>query len=125
MKRLGIVEEIGKYWYFVVEEKKYDRFQDGRHIEWSEEVKRRNGFRCQVCQRKGQKLHSHHKNCYSYFWTERFDLENGITLCEDCHERFHAIYGKNLTTEEQFREFLKLSRSVEKSLREEMNLPYD
>ena len=37
----------------------------------------------------------------------RTSIENGITLCKKCHNKFHRKYGIKNNTEEQLKEFLK------------------
>jgi hypothetical protein len=50
-------------------------------------------------------------NSWKHFPDERFELNNLITLCENCHMVYHAIYGKGTNknklpnTKEQFIEF--------------------
>lgn len=36
----------------------------------------------------------------------RYDIENGITLCDVCHKGFHKKHGYGRNTKEQFREYL-------------------
>lgn len=54
-------------------------------------------------------LHSHHINSYDVFINERFELNNGITLCQKCHDKFHTIYGHGKNTKFQFNEFVKVA----------------
>lgn len=102
-----------------------DRFSNSYHIEWSKSVKENNGFRCQICRDKGGILHSHHMNSYAFWYNERFDVKNGVTLCENCHNTFHAIYGKNLSTKSQFQEFKILTQLLTKLERQKLDLPYE
>lgn len=84
---------------------KYDRFEDPKHIAWAKAVKARDNYTCQVCEASEVYLHSHHCNSWDFFVDERFDVDNGVTLCSDCHMQFHTIYGHGRNTKYQFEEF--------------------
>lgn len=80
---------------------------------WRVGVIRRDGV-CQLCTRgpkEGITRHAHHLNHATYFIDQRFDVENGITLCERCHSHFHNDY-KNSTREKctlhDYQEYKKL-----------------
>lgn len=60
---------------------------------------------CQCCKGTSKNLNAHHLNGYHWFVEGRFNVENGITLCEDCHKQFHKLYGMRNNTKEQFEEF--------------------
>ncbi|NGT56613.1 HNH endonuclease [Clostridium perfringens] len=66
---------------------------------------KRDNYTCQHCYTKSGKLNVHHLDGYSWCIEKRFDVDNGITLCEKCHKEFHHIYGFNHSTKEQFIEF--------------------
>lgn len=55
---------------------------------WRKEVFERDNYTCQDCGLNGKKgyLTSHHKKSWAKFPELRFELNNGKTLCEDCHE---------------------------------------
>ena len=53
---------------------------------WRKKVFSRDNFICQVCHQKGGKLESHHIKAWSKFPQLRFVVDNGITLCEQCHK---------------------------------------
>ena len=91
-----------------------DRLSDPRHIKWAKAVKERDCYECQVCGGSGGVLHSHHCNSFDVFVKERFDIENGITLCQGCHHRFHNIYGLSRNTRHQFSEFKSLTEFIHK-----------
>jgi hypothetical protein len=57
--------------------------------EWRMNVWKRDRFTCQECGSVGVKLHAHHIQSFSQFPELRLSLENGITLCEDCHRKKH------------------------------------
>lgn len=92
----------------------YDRFQDPKHIKWAKAVKVRDKFTCQVCGRKNTYLNSHHQNSWDMFESQRFDISNGQTLCLDCHQKFHSIYGFTCNTEYQFKEFKRIFDIIRK-----------
>jgi len=75
---------------------------------WRLAVYTRDNFACQKCRHsKGRPLNAHHMNSWSDFPEDRFDVNNGITLCVDCHKEFHKKYGRGRNTIHQFIEFYK------------------
>jgi len=60
---------------------------------WRVEVIRRDK-RCVIC---GSIKHrnAHHINHATYFPEQRFDIDNGVTLCHDCHTNFHCNFKKS------------------------------
>lgn len=71
-------------------------------------VLRRDSYSCQCCGKKASnhKIVVHHLNGYSWSIDERTLVQNGISLCEECHKRFHKIYGNKHNTKEQFEEWI-------------------
>ena len=62
--------------------------------DWRKNVYLRDNFTCQCCgDNKGHNLVAHHILNYSEYKELRTDINNGITLCEDCHIAFHRKYG--------------------------------
>lgn len=61
--------------------------------QWRKAVINRDGC-CQLCGSK-HKLVAHHKKAFSAFPSLRLDLENGITLCHDCHAKLHGLEAKD------------------------------
>lgn len=82
-----------------------------RNVTWRKEVYKRDDYTCQCCGKRGYKLNAHHLNGYRWCKSERFDIDNGITLCEKCHKLFHKEYGYGNNTKEQFNEWI-LSKSA-------------
>ncbi len=72
---------------------------------WSNSIMKRDNYTCQICNQHGGKLNSHHLNAWNAFPEQRFDLDNGVTLCTDCHKEFHSEYGYGDNTREQFDEY--------------------
>lgn len=59
-----------------------------KYIEWRKSVYIRDNYTCQLCKyKKGGYLEAHHILKYSKYPKMRFDVNNGITLCKDCHNK--------------------------------------
>ena len=88
------------------EERVNNRMRLGEQAAWRIEVFRRDDRICQICGYKGDKINAHHLYSYNAYHSLRSDTDNGITLCEDCHIKFHKFYGYGNNTKEQFLEFI-------------------
>jgi Zn finger protein HypA/HybF involved in hydrogenase expression len=75
---------------------------------WRKEVFQRDNYTCVITNKRGQKLNAHHLNGFNWYECGRFDVNNGVTLSENIHKLFHAIYGRSNNTKEQFEEFREL-----------------
>lgn len=95
----------------------FDRKDDYLYIRWAKAVKNRDFHCCQLCGFVGGDLNSHHLNAWNSYPDQRYDMDNGVTLCFGCHERFHAIYGKGENTAEQYYEFEKMYGILLKSFK--------
>ena len=86
------------------------------NILWRKDVFERDKYACSVCKsNRGGDLEAHHLNGWSEFPDERFDISNGITLCEKCHHAFHSEYGFGKNTRAQFESWLTLKDNTEVS----------
>lgn len=56
---------------------------------WRTAVFQRDDYTCQECSVRGGRLHAHHIQPWAEFPALRFDLSNGVTLCERCHRAIH------------------------------------
>lgn len=90
----------------------FDRKDDYGYIRWADHVRRRDHFTCVICGRKGVAVNSHHLNAWASFPDERYDVDNGVCLCQDCHNEFHEIYGKGKNTKNQFEEFKSIKETL-------------
>ena len=61
------------------------------YYSWRNEVLKRDNFTCQICGEKPKdtSLHAHHIKMFAFYEDERFNVDNGITLCEECHKQIH------------------------------------
>lgn len=83
-----------------------DRKKVGR---WSSQIFERDNHTCKLCKIRGGVLNAHHLDGWHWCVERRYDLENGVTLCEICHRTFHKIYGNRDNTAEEFFEFFLCS----------------
>ena len=87
-----------------------ERINGRNYLEYKNFIKRvlaRDNYTCQICKdSSNSKLEVHHLNGYSWDIENRTNESNGITLCKNCHNKFHTIYGRNNNTKEQFLEFI-------------------
>lgn len=91
----------------ITEEERLERRDQNRLKPIRNEVFKRDGYRCKVCNKKGGVLNAHHLDGYSWAIKKRFDSSNLVTLCEGHHKEFHKIYGNRNNTKEQFEEYMK------------------
>lgn len=84
-----------------------DRKKDYQNKKFIKDVFKRDNFQCQLCYDKtGGNLKAHHLDGWNWAKDKRYDVNNGITLCECCHKKFHQIYGYGDNTIEQFINFI-------------------
>ena len=78
------------------------------NILWRTKVYERDGYTCQVCgDSRGGNLVAHHYDSYTDFPEERYDVSNGVTLCDACHKRFHHAFTYFHNTRRQFEKWLE------------------
>ena len=73
--------------------------------EWRKQVFERDNYTCQHCGKETHNNRAHHKDGYNWCIDRRHDVDNGVTLCKECHDEFHHIYGYGNNTEQQFNEW--------------------
>jgi hypothetical protein len=63
-----------------------------RAFAWRNQVILRDGFKCRKCG-CSVGLEGHHIYSYQHEPDLRYDINNGITFCDQCHKAFHKSYG--------------------------------
>lgn len=91
-----------------------------KYAAWRKEVMERDDYTCQCCGFKSgmgitMPLNVHHKYSFYKYPEKRTILENGITLCYNCHSQkvigsFHSVYGRYDNTPEQLDEYIATYR---------------
>lgn len=83
---------------------------------WRDEVYKKDWYTCQCCGKsKGIKKQAHHLINFARNESLRYDVDNGITLCQECHyttitDSFHNLYGAINNTPEQLEEYINYKR---------------
>jgi len=62
-------------------------------------------FTCTVCCKRGGDLNAHHLYSWHTHPELRFDLNNLVCLCVNCHRSFHKTHGHRNNTKDQFLSF--------------------
>ena len=64
--------------------------------EWRNKVYKRDNYRCVICDTpgSGKNLNADHIKPFAYYPELRFDVNNGRTLCIDCHKQTDTYAGK-------------------------------
>lgn len=78
---------------------------------WRREVLKRDNSTCQICSSK-KNIVVHHLLSFSKNIKHRFNLNNGIALCTDCHNKFHEIYTSTNFNINNFIEFKNSSTTT-------------
>ena len=60
-----------------------------KYVDWRTSVFERDNYTCQECGQVGGKLNAHHILPWAKHIAFRYELWNGITLCESCHKQEH------------------------------------
>ena len=72
---------------------------------WRNSVRERDKWTCRRCGSIKQ-IHAHHLFNFFDYPALRFDINNGVSLCRECHFIFHKQYGQRKNTQEQIYAFI-------------------
>ncbi len=69
-----------------------DKFKAFSHINnegrWRIKVLKRDNYTCQLCGYKPARV-VHHINSRNYYPSLKYDIDNGLTVCDACHKTYH------------------------------------
>lgn len=82
------------------------RTGDPLYQRWRKSVIKRDK-KCQACA-ETEELRAHHIVPWSIDKNKRYDIDNGIVLCEQCHILFHSVYGQTEHAPEDLQEFIEV-----------------
>lgn len=96
----------------ITDDERIDRRKLKENVQWRNSVLEKDVYTCDICGSYGGKLNAHHLNGYHWDKENRLNVNNGITLCSDCHKDFHKTYGNKNNTKEQYIEYANLNRRL-------------
>ena len=76
------------------------------YFAWRTRVLKRDGFTCAKCGAT-KNLQVHHLYGYKENPELRIVDNNGVTLCKDCHDQYHNIYGYYNINAHDFENFMR------------------
>ena len=88
-----------------------------KHKNWREFVLERDEYTCQACKSNKKKLNVHHIFNKAKYPELKYNISNGITLCEECHlqhfkNSFHKIYGTECNNFNQLKNYIVNSLNI-------------
>ncbi|KYK25696.1 hypothetical protein AYK26_07710 [Euryarchaeota archaeon SM23-78] len=66
-----------------------------KYYEWRRNIFIRDKFMCQECGKKHIYIEAHHIKDFVNYPELRFDINNGLTLCRECHKQTNNFSRKN------------------------------
>ena len=89
----------------LTDEDRLDKRNLEDYREWRTKIYERDNYDCQICDNHGGVLNAHHLDGWKWCKERRYDVSNGVTLCESCHKEFHVVCGNTGNTEQQFKNY--------------------
>lgn len=74
--------------------------------QWRKAIFTKNSYTCQCCGKHGGELNAHHIFNWKDYPDLRYNIDNGVTFCQECHNKFHSTYGKRKNNKEQVNNFI-------------------
>ncbi|MFA6925182.1 MAG: HNH endonuclease [Bacteroidales bacterium] len=78
------------------ERKRYVHTRDKKYLQWRSNIFQRDNWTCRTCGITGCYLEVHHIKSWAKYPELRYDVENGITLCKECHKLTNNYKNKKI-----------------------------
>jgi len=104
--RLMFAREKSPVWKGGIRTKRTERLTL-EYREWRRKIFKQDNYTCCKCHENSNRLEAHHILSWKENNELRYDISNGITLCKDCHRKFHSKYGKTTANREDLLEFIQ------------------
>ena len=73
-----------------------DGYYTQEYKNWRKNVFERDEYTCLLCFKSNTYLVAHHILGFADYPDSKYDIDNGMTLCEECHKSIHFGNNKNL-----------------------------
>jgi len=108
------VGKLNPNWKGGITSEKRKIMNGDEYKQWRQAVFERDNYTCQCCGRQTHNNEAHHLDNFADYEEQRFDINNGITLCKQCHNpnqegSFHNTYGTLHNTREQYEEYEEMT----------------
>lgn len=86
-----------------------------KYKNWRSSIFEKDNYTCQCCGKYSGKLQAHHIHSFAEHENLRFDINNGVTMCFNCHDStsigsLHNLYGVHDLTPQQLEEYINNKR---------------
>lgn len=92
---------LHNFWKGGVSKEYKKRYYDVEYKYWRMRVFERDNFTCQFCGIRGVYVTAHHIKSFAHYPDLRYELTNGVTLCEDCHKLTDNYKGRGRRKEQK------------------------
>ena len=101
----------------ITDEERYStRDLSSEYRNWRKSVYDKYSYTCDICHKKAANdvnIVAHHLDSWDNNIDKRYDISNGVVLCETCHKAFHGKYGYGNNSVYQYQEFKNNHDNIE------------
>lgn len=87
-------------------DKMYRKRKSPEYLLWRQEVLKRDVSSCKCCGEENTQMNVHHIESFSRRPNIALEIDNGVTLCNECHKEYHSNFFHADATAESFHEFM-------------------